>query len=157
MASQPISPRRTQTDHPQHTSSPLRHGSTASTSSSIYSLSSNSQAPSRTSTISSNASMGSAPRIGHRRGKSELNSITLERWRKTPLEGKAGRARRRHMKMFGVPYDHFPRLQMRTLRRAKHPYIDIQEVKPSIIHIIGRKTAPELPIHAIHTVWRPAD
>ncbi|KAH2547248.1 hypothetical protein KXW97_000328 [Aspergillus fumigatus] len=77
MASQPISPRRTQTDHPQHTSSPLRHGSTASTSSSIYSLSSNSQAPSRTSTISSNASMGSAPRIGHRRGKSELNSISL--------------------------------------------------------------------------------
>ncbi|GIJ82766.1 hypothetical protein Asppvi_001277 [Aspergillus pseudoviridinutans] len=87
MASQPISPRRTQTDLPQHTSSPLRHGSTASTSSSVYSLSSNSQAPSRTSTVSSNASMGSASRIGHRRGKSELNSTTLGTMVKDTSEG----------------------------------------------------------------------
>ncbi|GFF76645.1 ras GTPase-activating-like protein rng2 [Aspergillus udagawae] len=87
MASQPIFPRRTQTDLPQHTSSPLRHGSTASTSSSVYSLSSNSQAPSRTSTVSSNASIGSASRTGHRRGKSELNSTTLGTMVKDTSEG----------------------------------------------------------------------
>ncbi|KAL4929992.1 putative Ras GTPase activating protein [Aspergillus undulatus] len=66
--------RRAQTDVPPQTSSPLRHDSTASTNSSIYSVSSNSFAPSRTSTVSSNASVGSISGFGHKRGKSEASS-----------------------------------------------------------------------------------
>ncbi|KAL3487519.1 hypothetical protein BJX62DRAFT_240901 [Aspergillus germanicus] len=66
--------RRAQTDLPTPTPSPLRHGSTASTNSSVYSLSSNSVTPSRTSTVSSNASAGSVPGLGHKRGKSEVNT-----------------------------------------------------------------------------------
>ncbi|KAL2864190.1 putative Ras GTPase activating protein, partial [Aspergillus lucknowensis] len=67
--------RRAQTDLPTQTqSSPLRNGSTASTNSSIYSLSSNSFGPSRTSTVSSNASIESASSFGHKRGKSEVNT-----------------------------------------------------------------------------------
>lgn len=65
--------RRTQTDLNQQ--APVRHGSDASTSSSIYSHSSNSVVPSRTSTVSSSASIGSHPSIGHRRGKSEVHPV----------------------------------------------------------------------------------
>ncbi|KAL4787407.1 hypothetical protein BJX76DRAFT_319064 [Aspergillus varians] len=71
--------RRAQTDFPTQTSSPLRHDSTASTNSSIYSLSSNSLPPSRTSTVSSNASGGSVAGFGHKRGKSEANTTTIPR------------------------------------------------------------------------------
>ncbi|PLB37846.1 putative Ras GTPase activating protein [Aspergillus candidus] len=78
MSSHPASLAHAQTDLPFQTSSPLRHGSNASTSSSIYSLSSNSFAPSRTSTVSSSASIGSTYSIGHRRGKSEVNRTIPE-------------------------------------------------------------------------------
>ncbi|RAL11284.1 putative Ras GTPase activating protein [Aspergillus homomorphus CBS 101889] len=71
--------RRTQTDLTDETSSPLRHGSTASTSSSIYTVSTNPFAPSRTSTVSSSASIGSMPSIGHKRGKSELNKVPTDK------------------------------------------------------------------------------
>ncbi|KAI4129716.1 MAG: hypothetical protein LQ338_002100 [Usnochroma carphineum] len=55
-------------------SSPLRHGSNASTASSIYSSSSNPFAPSRTSTVSSAASSGSRKTsAGHKRGLSETS------------------------------------------------------------------------------------
>ncbi|KKK26618.1 hypothetical protein ARAM_005395 [Aspergillus rambellii] len=77
MSTHSASFRRVQTDFPTQTSSPLRHGSTASTNSSIYSVSSGSFAPSRTSTVSSNASMTSVSGIGHRRGKSEVNPPTI--------------------------------------------------------------------------------
>ncbi|EEH42766.1 uncharacterized protein PADG_07586 [Paracoccidioides brasiliensis Pb18] len=50
--------RRSQPELPTHHPSPLRHGSTASTNSSIYSSYSNSLLPSRTSTLSSNSSGG---------------------------------------------------------------------------------------------------
>ncbi|KAL4811004.1 hypothetical protein BDV18DRAFT_128384 [Aspergillus unguis] len=69
--------RRAQTDLSAQTSSPLRHDSTASTNSSIYSISSNSFAPSRTSTVSSNASVGSTAGFGHKRGKSEVNTTNM--------------------------------------------------------------------------------
>ncbi|KAL4998804.1 hypothetical protein BDV10DRAFT_166315 [Aspergillus recurvatus] len=69
--------RRAQTDLSTQTSSPLRHDSTASTNSSIYSISSNSFAPSRTSTVSSNASVGSTAGFGHKRGKSEVNTTAI--------------------------------------------------------------------------------
>ncbi|KAF9884324.1 hypothetical protein FE257_001902 [Aspergillus nanangensis] len=78
MSSHPASLRRTQTDLASQTSSPLRHGSTASTNSSIYTIASNSFAPSRTSTVSSGVSIGSTPSIGHRRGKSDLNAMVAE-------------------------------------------------------------------------------
>lgn len=68
--------RRAQTDLPTQASSPLRHDSTASTNSSVYSLSSNPFAPSRTSTVSSNASVRSTAGFGHKRGKSEVNTTT---------------------------------------------------------------------------------
>ncbi|KAK1148985.1 iqgap- protein [Aspergillus melleus] len=84
MSLSPASLRRTQTDFSTDTSSPLRHGSTASTNSSIYSISSNSFAPSRTSTVSSNASIGSVTGMGHKRGKSEYNAMTGD---KTPRPG----------------------------------------------------------------------
>lgn len=74
MSSNSFSLKRTQTDLPPHAPGPARHGSDASTSSSTYSLSSNSFVPSRTSTVSSSASIGSHPSIGHRRGKSEVNN-----------------------------------------------------------------------------------
>ncbi|KAL1884578.1 iqgap-related protein [Paecilomyces lecythidis] len=68
--------RRSQTDVTTSAPSPFRHGSTASTNSSIYSIYSNSFAPSRTSTISSNASVGSVfGSFAHKRGKSELTSM----------------------------------------------------------------------------------
>ncbi|RJE19290.1 Ras GTPase activating protein [Aspergillus sclerotialis] len=79
--SHPSSLKRVQTDFSSQTSSPHRHGSTASTNSSIYTLSSSSFAPSRTSTVSSTASsLGSHPSIGHghRRGKSELSVMASE-------------------------------------------------------------------------------
>ncbi|RAK80532.1 putative Ras GTPase activating protein [Aspergillus fijiensis CBS 313.89] len=81
MSSHLASLRRTQTDFADEktTSSPLRHGSTASTSSSIYTASTNSFAPSRTSTVSSSASIGSMPSISHKRGKSELNKIPSDK------------------------------------------------------------------------------
>ncbi|KAJ5628938.1 Rho GTPase activation protein [Penicillium lividum] len=75
MSSQFPSLRRTQTDLPAQSSSPLRNGSTASTSSSAYSVASSSFAPSRTSTVSSNASIQS--NLGHHRGKSEA-SVLME-------------------------------------------------------------------------------
>ncbi|KAE8148329.1 ras GTPase-activating protein family IQGAP [Aspergillus avenaceus] len=78
MSSHPASLRRTHTDLPAQPSSPFRHGSTASTSSSIYSNSTNSFAPSRTSTVSSTVSVGSTPSIGHKRGKSEVNTMVAE-------------------------------------------------------------------------------
>ncbi|KAL4954739.1 hypothetical protein BDW69DRAFT_162550 [Aspergillus filifer] len=74
MSMHSVSLRRAQTDLPTQTPSPLRHDSTASTNSSIYSVSSNSFAPSRTSTVSSIASVGSISGFGHKRGKSEVNS-----------------------------------------------------------------------------------
>ncbi|PYI01961.1 hypothetical protein BO78DRAFT_433228 [Aspergillus sclerotiicarbonarius CBS 121057] len=79
--------RRTQTDSPDQTSSPLRHGSTASTNSSIYTVSSNSFAPSRTSTVSSAASIGSV--LGHRRGKSEVNTTISEKMSGGASQGKS--------------------------------------------------------------------
>ncbi|CAL5872622.1 uncharacterized protein PFLUO_LOCUS6888 [Penicillium psychrofluorescens] len=71
MSSHVPSFRRAQTDLSAESSSPLRHGSTASTNSSIYSLASSTFAPSRTSTVSSTASIQS--NIGHYRGKSEAS------------------------------------------------------------------------------------
>ncbi|PGG95995.1 IQ domain-containing protein containing GTPase activating protein [Blastomyces parvus] len=50
--------RRSQPELPTNPPSPLRHGSTASTNSSVYSSYSNSFVPSRTSTVSSNSSGG---------------------------------------------------------------------------------------------------
>lgn len=73
MSSQYSSFRRAQTDLPAQ---PLRHGSTASTNSSAYSVASSSFAPSRTSTISSNASIPST--LGHRRGKSEASPAIMD-------------------------------------------------------------------------------
>ncbi|KAB8199799.1 hypothetical protein BDV34DRAFT_206106 [Aspergillus parasiticus] len=81
MSSHSASLRRTQTDFPTQTSSPLRHDSTASTNSSIYSISTDSLAPSRTSTVSSTGSMGSTPSFGHKRGKSEVNTMSADRLR----------------------------------------------------------------------------
>ncbi|KAI9375013.1 hypothetical protein BJX61DRAFT_218406 [Aspergillus egyptiacus] len=69
--------RRAQEDLPTQPSSPLRHGSTASTNSSIYSISSTSHAPSRTSTVSSTASIGSVSGLGHKRGKSEMSTTAV--------------------------------------------------------------------------------
>lgn len=77
MSTHTASLRRAQTDLPTQTSSPLRHDSTASTNSSIYSVSSSSFAPSRTSTVSSNASVGSATGLGHKRGSSEVNTAAM--------------------------------------------------------------------------------
>ncbi|KAL4869297.1 hypothetical protein BDV12DRAFT_168271 [Aspergillus spectabilis] len=83
----PLAPlRRAQTDFPTQTSSPLRHDSTASTNSSVYSLSSNSVTPSRTSTVSSTASAGSVAGFGHRRGKSEANTATIRNMGKATSE-----------------------------------------------------------------------
>ncbi|KAJ5709231.1 Rho GTPase activation protein [Penicillium malachiteum] len=76
MSSQFPSLKRAQTDLPAQQSSPLRHGSTASTNSSIYSIGSSSFAPSRTSTVSSNASIQST--LGHHRGKSEASAVIME-------------------------------------------------------------------------------
>ncbi|KNG87979.1 Ras GTPase activating protein [Aspergillus nomiae NRRL 13137] len=84
MSSHSASLRRTQTDFPTQTSSPLRHGSTASTNSSIYSISTDSLAPSRTSTVSSTGSMGSTPSFGHKRGKSEANTMSTDRFKADP-------------------------------------------------------------------------
>ncbi|KAL1980449.1 hypothetical protein VTN96DRAFT_4138 [Rasamsonia emersonii] len=68
--------RRAQTDLGNSSPSPLRHGSTASTSSTC-SVFSNPLTPSRTSTISSNASISSSIGIfGHKRGKSELDTLS---------------------------------------------------------------------------------
>ncbi|KAJ9268626.1 hypothetical protein DTO212C5_5233 [Paecilomyces variotii] len=79
------SARRSQTDVSASTPSPFRHGSTASTSSSIYSIYSNSFAPSRTSTISSNASVGSVfGSFVHPRGKSELTNMVSATIGQTP-------------------------------------------------------------------------
>lgn len=75
MSANPFSFNRAQTDLPAHAPGPLRHGSDASASSSIYSLSSNSFVPSRTSTVSSSGSIGSHPSVSHRRGKSEVNTM----------------------------------------------------------------------------------
>ncbi|PYH92455.1 hypothetical protein BO71DRAFT_383505 [Aspergillus ellipticus CBS 707.79] len=80
--------RRTQTDFADHASSPLRHGSTASNSSSIYTVSSNSFAPSRTSTVSSTASTGPVSNFGHRRGKSEVNTKIAEEMSGGASDGK---------------------------------------------------------------------
>ncbi|PYH49103.1 putative Ras GTPase activating protein [Aspergillus saccharolyticus JOP 1030-1] len=79
MSSHLASLRRAQTDFADETSSPLRHGSTASTSSSIYTASTNPFVPSRTSTVSSTASIASVPGVGRKRGKSELNKIPSDR------------------------------------------------------------------------------
>ncbi|KAJ5094128.1 Rho GTPase activation protein, partial [Penicillium angulare] len=76
MSSQFPSLKRAQTDLPTQSSSPLRHGSTASTNSSAYSVASSSFVPSRTSTVSSNASINS--NLGHHRGKSEASGVTME-------------------------------------------------------------------------------
>ncbi|OOF96051.1 hypothetical protein ASPCADRAFT_207399 [Aspergillus carbonarius ITEM 5010] len=86
MSSHLASLRRTKTDFPDQTSSPLRHGSTASTNSSIYTVSSSSFAPSRTSTVSSAASIGSV--LGHRRGKSEVNTTISEEMSGGAFQGK---------------------------------------------------------------------
>ncbi|KAJ5500192.1 RasGAP protein C-terminal [Penicillium expansum] len=74
MSTQFPSLKRAQTDLPSQSTSPLRHGSTASTNSSAYSIASSSFAPSRTSTVSSNASTSN--KFGHLRGKSEASSIS---------------------------------------------------------------------------------
>ncbi|KAF3387216.1 Ras GTPase-activating-like protein rng2 [Penicillium rolfsii] len=66
--------KRSQTDIPTQQTSPLRHGSTASTNSSTYSVASSSFTPSRTSTVSSNASISSS--LGHHRGKSETATMS---------------------------------------------------------------------------------
>ncbi|KAL8722217.1 MAG: hypothetical protein Q9225_001262 [Loekoesia sp. 1 TL-2023] len=59
-------------------SSPLRHGSNASTASSVYSTTSNPFAPSRTSTLSSAASSGyRRTSAGHKRGISETSPTRL--------------------------------------------------------------------------------
>ncbi|KAJ5986220.1 hypothetical protein N7451_010585, partial [Penicillium sp. IBT 35674x] len=76
MSSQFPSLKRAQTDFPVESSSPLRHGSTASTNSSAYSVASGSFTPSRTSTVSSNASIQS--NLGHHRGKSEASAVRME-------------------------------------------------------------------------------
>ncbi|KAB8235058.1 putative Ras GTPase activating protein [Aspergillus alliaceus] len=76
--------RRIQTDFPAQTSSPLRHGSTASTNSSIYSMSTNSLAPSRTSTVSSTGSVGPTSSISHKRGKSEINTMSADKLKSDP-------------------------------------------------------------------------
>ena len=68
--------KRAQTDLPAQPSSPLRHGSTASTNSSAYSVASSSFAPSRTSTVSSNASVQS--NLGRHRGKSDVSAPIME-------------------------------------------------------------------------------
>src|SRR5215471_6313310 len=60
--------KRSQTDFSLSTSSPLRHGSSASTNSSAYSIYSNPFAPSRTSTLSSNSSGFSLSDIADRKG-----------------------------------------------------------------------------------------
>ncbi|KAJ6079494.1 hypothetical protein N7467_009247 [Penicillium canescens] len=73
MSTQFPSFKRAQTDLPAQSTSPLRHGSTASTNSSAYSVASSSFVPSRTSTVSSNASIPNT--LGHLRGKSEAASI----------------------------------------------------------------------------------
>ncbi|KAJ5846684.1 hypothetical protein N7534_010353 [Penicillium rubens] len=65
--------KRAQTDLPSQSTSPLRHGSTASTNSSAYSVASSSFAPSRTSTVSSHGSISN--NLGHSRGKSEASSM----------------------------------------------------------------------------------
>ncbi|KXG45446.1 Rho GTPase activation protein [Penicillium griseofulvum] len=74
MSTQFPSLKRAQTDLPSQATSPLRHGSTASTNSSAYSVASSSFAPSRTSTVSSNASISN--HFGHSRGKSEASSMS---------------------------------------------------------------------------------
>ncbi|KAJ6131504.1 Rho GTPase activation protein [Penicillium sp. IBT 18751x] len=76
MSTQFPSFKRAHTDLPVQLSSPLRNGSTASTNSSTYSVASSSFAPSRTSTISSNASIQS--NLGHHRGKSEASTLTMD-------------------------------------------------------------------------------
>ncbi|KAJ5693166.1 hypothetical protein N7462_002589 [Penicillium macrosclerotiorum] len=76
MSSHLPSLKRAQTDLPPHSSSPLRHGSTASTNSSAYSVASSSFAPSRTSTVSSNASIPST--LGRHRGKSEVTPVNMD-------------------------------------------------------------------------------
>ncbi|KAJ5156143.1 hypothetical protein N7492_008946 [Penicillium capsulatum] len=76
MSTQFPSLKRTQTDIPAQPTSPLRHGSNASTNSSAYSVASSSFAPSRTSTVSSNASIPS--NLGHHRGKSEASPVTMD-------------------------------------------------------------------------------
>ncbi|KAJ5514532.1 Rho GTPase activation protein [Penicillium fimorum] len=74
MSTQFPSLKRAQTDLPPQSTSPLRHGSTASTNSSAYSVASSTFAPSRTSTVSSNASI--SHNLGHSRGKSEASSMS---------------------------------------------------------------------------------
>ncbi|PGH12458.1 hypothetical protein AJ79_04294 [Helicocarpus griseus UAMH5409] len=61
--------RRSQPDLSTNPASPLRHGSTASTNSSVYSSYSNSFVPSRTSTLSSHSSGGFASDLNGHRGK----------------------------------------------------------------------------------------
>ncbi|KAF3397349.1 Ras GTPase-activating-like protein rng2 [Talaromyces pinophilus] len=74
--SHPSAFRRSQTDIGTSASSPLRHDSVASTtSSSAYSVFSNNAAPSRSSTISSNAS--SVNNFGHKRGMSEVSVLAI--------------------------------------------------------------------------------
>ncbi|KAI2792585.1 hypothetical protein POX_b02623 [Penicillium oxalicum] len=75
MSNQFPSLKRAQTDLPATSTSPLRHGSNASTNSSVYSSTSATFTPSRTSTVSSNASVSSS--LGHSRGKSETSSATM--------------------------------------------------------------------------------
>ncbi|OJD13007.1 hypothetical protein AJ78_06480 [Emergomyces pasteurianus Ep9510] len=61
--------RRSEPELPTNPPSPLRHGSTASTNSSAYSSYSNSFAPSRTSTLSSNSSGGFLPDANGQKGR----------------------------------------------------------------------------------------
>ncbi|KAL8754312.1 MAG: hypothetical protein Q9199_004425 [Rusavskia elegans] len=69
-----MSHQRNAPDYQTTRSSPLRHGSSASTASSIYSSTSNPFAPSRTSTMSSAASSGyRKTSAGHKRGISETS------------------------------------------------------------------------------------
>src|SRR5436190_20930620 len=60
--------KRVQTDFSAHSSSPLRHDSTASTGSSAYSIYSNPFTPSRASTVSSNSSTFYLSDTGDRKG-----------------------------------------------------------------------------------------
>ncbi|CAI7673282.1 unnamed protein product [Penicillium palitans] len=111
MSTQFPSLKRAQTDLPSQSTSPLRHGSTASTNSSAYSVASSSFAPSRTSTVSSNAS--TSHNFGHFRGKSEASSISSGTTVTDAME-------RGNWSNAGTAYDNIRR-SLRPLPQAPNP------------------------------------
>ncbi|KAK5800158.1 hypothetical protein VI817_002370 [Penicillium citrinum] len=103
--------RRAQTDIPAESENTLRHtGSTASTNSSAYSVASSSFAPSRTSTVSSNASIPG--NLGHYRGKSEITSSTMDSFDRG--------------KNAGTTYE--------SIRRSLRPLQQVPQNSPSIVN-----------------------